>query len=356
MTTLKIIVSYTFKNYNMPTNLGYACINMTLAETGVSCNKSMIRKTFLEKGISYASELILKNLAGLRQIVEWNNANGIKVYRMSSDMFPWMSEYELTDLPDYKKISILLNGIGRLAMDNGQRLSFHPGQFCVLASPSEKVVLNAINELNKSAQIMDLMGLPKSRMSKINIHVGGAYGDKKSALERFCKNFLRIQPSAQARLTVENDDKKNMYSVQDLYDGVYKVVGIPIVFDYYHHKFCTGGLTEEQALKLAVSTWGDVKPCTHYSESRRNEQKLIIEGICENNGISIDQMQDWPTLSSHYKEFSKIKEQAHSDYIVDEIKSYGLDIDVVVEAKAKELTVLKYKEKYSKSKELVVQV
>ena len=333
----------------MAKQLGYACINMTLAKQGISCNRSMIRRTFDTKGVAYASELIITNITNLLKIVNWNNENGIKVYRMSSDMMPWMSEYELSDLPNYQEICALLKAVGKLAMDNGQRLSFHPGQFCVLASPSEKVVLNAINELNKSAQIMDLMGLPKSRMAKINIHVGGAYGDKKSALDRFCKNFLRLQPSAQARLTVENDDKGNMYSVKDLYDGVYKVVGIPIVFDYFHHKFCTGGMTEEEALKLAVSTWPKgIKPCTHYSESRRAEQKLVIEQICENNNITIEQMQDWPTLTGMYKEFSKIKEQAHSDYIIDEIKDYGIDIDVVVEAKAKELAVQRYHKKYKK--------
>ena len=330
----------------MAKQLGYACINMTLAKQGISCNRSMIRRTFDAKGVAYASELILENLRNLTKIVSWNNQNGIKVYRMSSNMFPWMSEYEFTDLPDYDKICNLLKGIGTLAMENGQRLSFHPGQFCVLASPNEEVVLNAMNELDKSAQIMDLMGLPESRMAKINIHVGGAYGDKKTALERFCKNFLRLQPSAQARLTVENDDKANMYSVKDLYEGVYKVVGIPIVFDYFHHKFCTGDMTEEEALKLAASTWGDVKPCTHYSESRRAEKKLIIEQICKNNNITMEQMQDWPTLAAHYKEFSKIKEQAHSDYIKEEIKDYGLDIDVVVEAKAKELAFMS--EEYKK--------
>ena len=330
----------------MAKQLGYACINMTLAKQGISCNRSMIRRTFDAKGVAYASELILENLRNLTKIVSWNNQNGIKVYRMSSNMFPWMSEYEFTDLPDYDKICNLLKGIGTLAMENGQRLSFHPGQFCVLASPNEEVVLNAMNELDKSAQIMDLMGLPESRMAKINIHVGGAYGDKKSALERFCKNFLRLQPSAQARLTVENDDKANMYSVKDLYEGVYKVVGIPIVFDYFHHKFCTGDMTEEEALKLAASTWGDIKPCTHYSESRRAEKKLVIEQICENNNITMEQMQDWPTLAGHYKEFSKIKEQAHSDYIKEEIKDYGLDIDVVVEAKAKELAFMR--EEYKK--------
>ena len=330
----------------MAKQLGYACINMTLAKQGISCNRSMIRRTFDSKGVAYASELILENLRNLTKIISWNNQNGIKVYRMSSNMFPWMSEYEFTDLPDYDKICNLLKGIGTLAMENGQRLSFHPGQFCVLASPNEEVVLNAMNELDKSAQIMDLMGLPESRMAKINIHVGGAYGNKKTALERFCKNFLRLQPSAQARLTVENDDKANMYSVKDLYEGVYKVVGIPIVFDYFHHKFCTGDMTEEEALKLAASTWGDVKPCTHYSESRRAEKKLIIEQICKNNNITMEQMQDWPTLAGHYKEFSKIKEQAHSDYIKEEIKDYGLDIDVVVEAKAKELAFMS--EEYKK--------
>ena len=305
----------------------------------------MIRRTFDAKGLDYVSEICIENTKDLIKIVQWNEDNDIKVYRMSSDIYPWMSEYEFKDLPRYDELCKLLKQVGNLAKQYGQRLSFHPGQFCVLASPTQKVVDSAINELDKAAQIMDLMGLPKSRMSKINIHVGGAYGDKASALDRFCKNFLRLQPSAQARLTVENDDKGNMYSVKDLYDGVYKGVGIPIVFDYFHHKFCTGGMTEEEALKVAASTWGNVKPCTHYSESRRNEQKLIIEQICKNNNITLEQMQDFPTLAGMYKDFSKIKGQAHSDYITEEINDYGLDIDVVVEAKAKELSIKKYYEK-----------
>tara|TARA_R110000744_G_scaffold66913_2_gene136700 strand:- start:73 stop:708 length:636 start_codon:yes stop_codon:yes gene_type:complete len=203
-----------------------------------------------------------------------------------------------------------------------------------------------MNELNKSAQIMDLMGLPNSRMSKINIHVGGAYGDKKSALERFCKNYLRTSASVQSKLTVENDDKASMYSVRDLYEGVYKVVGIPIVFDYHHHQFCTGDMTEEQAIKLAAKTWGNVKQCTHYSESRRREQTLIVEDIMAKNKITEQTLQDWPTIAKMYKEVGKIRVQAHSDYIVDEINDYGLDIDVVVESKAKELAVQGYLKKY----------
>lgn len=306
----------------MATQLGYACINKQLRKQDIYTGRTMRRKTYDEKGLDYVSEICIANTKDLIKIIQWNEDNNIKVFRMSSSIYPWMSEYEFSDLPRYKEICILLKRAGDLAKLYNQRLSFHPGQFCVLASPNTKVVDSAINELNKAAGIMDLMGLPLTRMSKINIHVGGAYGDKQAALKRFCTNYLRTSPSVQARLTVENDDKASMYSVQDLYDYVYKVVGIPIVFDYHHHGFCTGDLSEEQALKLAVSTWGNIKPCTHYSESM-----LIKENVVGK------------------------KPQAHSDYIYDEINTYGLDIDIVVEAKGKELAVQQYFEKYSKIKE-----
>jgi UV DNA damage endonuclease len=257
-----------------------------------------------------------------------------------------MSEYEFVDLPGYEELCKLLRQAGDLAQGYGQRLSFHPGQFTVLASPTQKVVDGAWNELNKSGQIMDLMGLPRTRMAKINIHVGGAYGNKETALVRFCDNFEKLSESAKSRLTVENDDKASMYSVVDLYEGVYNRVGIPIVFDYHHHQFCTGGLTEEQALKLSASTWGDVKPCTHYSESRRREQSLIVESFLGDSNISLNELGDFPTMEKLYKECSKIKVQAHSDLIVDEIQDYGLDIDVVVEAKHKELAVFGYLNKF----------
>lgn len=335
----------------MAKQLGYACINTSLRKQKVYTNRSMIRKTFDKKGLPYVSELALQNVTDLKSIIQWNIDHGIMVYRMSSGMFPWMSEYEFTDLPDYDLISSTLREAGDLAQSNGQRLSFHPGQFCVLSSPNEDVVNRSIDELDKHSQIMDMMGLPTSNMAKINIHIGGAYGDKTSALQRFCDNFKRLHPNTQSRLTVENDDKASMYSVVDLYEGVYKVVGIPIVFDYYHHKFCTGDLTEQQALELAISTW-DCKPCTHYSECRRDEQKLIIEDICRTNNISMDELPSWPTLSSIYRDFQKTKQQAHSDYIVNYIDDYGHDIDVVVEAKAKEVAVSRYLKKYSNKSEL----
>ena len=330
----------------MAKQLGYACINKQLRKQDIYTGRTMRRKTYDAKGLDYVSEICIANANDLIKIIQWNEDNNIKVFRMSSSIFPWMSEYEFTDLPRYKELRTALKHAGHLAQAYGQRLSFHPGQFCVLASPHAKVVDSAIRELNQASVIMDIMGLPNTRMSKINIHVGGAYGDKQAALKRFNANYLRTSQGVQSRLTVENDDKGSMYSVSDLYWGVYKVVGIPIVFDYHHHQFCTGDLTEEEALRVAAKTWGNVKQCTHYSESRRREQTLVVEELMSNSNITEQTLQDWPTIAKMHKEVSKIKVQAHSDYIVDEINDYGLDIDVVVESKAKELAVLSYLKKY----------
>lgn len=327
----------------MESQLGYACINTQLRKSGIFTSRTMVKRTFQSKGISYASELALANAKDLVEIIKWNHANGIKLFRMSSGMFPWMSEYQLSDLPDYTKISNVLKGAGSLAKTYGQRLSFHPGQFVVLASKSDTVVENSIGELNQHAEVMDLLGLPQSHYAKINIHIGGAYGDKQSAMDRFCKNFKRLSPGAQARLTVENDDKASMFSVVDLYHGVHKVIGIPIVFDYHHHKFCTGDLTEQAALHLAAKTWSEgIKQCVHYSESRRREKSLVVENFLTKNNVLMENISEYPTMEKLYKESQKIKVQAHSDYIIDPINTWGLHLDIMVEAKAKELTVQGY--------------
>ena len=89
----------------METQLGYACINTQLRKSGIFTSRTMVKKTFNTKGIQYASELALQNAKDLVEIIKWNHANGIKLFRMSSGIFPWMSEYEISDLPDYTKIS-----------------------------------------------------------------------------------------------------------------------------------------------------------------------------------------------------------------------------------------------------------
>lgn len=297
-------------------NLGYACINMTLGAQSprVTTNRSMVKKTFNERGIAYASELALENVRDLFEIIKWNVKNGIKVFRTSSDMFPWASEYNVEDMPDYNKIANILKGCGTYAKQNGLRITSHPGPFNVLVSPNPKVVQNTITDLELHGKVFDMMGLELSPYNKINIHCNGVYGDKIAAMDRFCENFEKLSDSVKKRLTVENDDKASMYSVKDLM-YIHHKIDIPIVFDYHHHQFCTGDLTEQQALILAVSTWNKsgVKPVVHYSESK---------ALHEND--------------------TKLKPQAHSDYITNLPDTYNIDVDVMVEAKAKELAILPF--------------
>jgi UV DNA damage endonuclease len=300
-------------------NLGYACINMELnarkGDDRVTTNRTMIKKTFHDKGVDYASELIIQNVVDLNKIIDWNEQNNIKFFRLSSEMFPWASEYyqDWDSVPHIDFIKMWLENAGLKAKEYGHRITSHPGPFNVLVSPNENVVQNTITDLTIHADIFDMMGLSRTPYNKLNIHCNGVYGDKQSAMDRFCKNFERLPESVQTRLTVENDDKASMYSVKDLYEGIHKRIGIPIVFDYHHYKFNTGGQTEQEALEMALSTWGDITPVVHYSESR-----------------SIEQLDE------------SIKPQAHSDLIKELPNTYGNKVDIMVEAKHKELAIQKF--------------
>ena len=231
--------------------------------------------------------------------------------------------------------------IGDIATKSGQRLTMHPGPYNCLASPNPKVVAKTVRELDCHSEQMNMLGFEPSNYNKINIHVGGTYGDKKSTLERFCKNFDLLADHTKKRLVIENDDSANEYSVKDLYKGIHKVIGIPITFDYYHHKFNTGGLTEEEALKLAATTWPTgIKQCCHYSESRRKEQLFELRKACEQQNIIMEDIDEGSMFYEMKREINKIKAIAHSDYIYKEINTYGLDVDIVVEAKMKEQAIL----------------
>jgi UV DNA damage endonuclease len=158
---------------------------------------------------------------------------------------------------------------------------------------------------------MDLMGLPINHRFPVNIHLGGTYGDKESAAQRFCENFTKLAESTQKRLVVENDDKAAQYSVRDLYLMVYKKIGTPITFDYHHHRFNTGDLTEEQAFSLAYSTW-DCTPLYHYSSCKKTFED------------------------------SSVIARSHADHVYEKIRTYDHNIDIEVEAKSKDLAVIQY--------------
>lgn len=299
--------------------LGYACINETLKAKKIRANRNCKKATFQSKGLAHVRDLIDQNLDGLLQILQWNYANNIFVYRMSSDMIPWGSEFNFEDLPNWPELQAKFAAVGQYALDHNIRLSFHPGQFCVLASPTESSVLNAVRELNVNGKVMDLLLQPRNHLAKINIHLGGTYGGPKQPVyDRFIANFNLLDESVKTRLTLENDDRESLYSVEDLYHGICKHINIPIVFDYHHWQCHPGSLSQRDALKLALSTWGDIRPCCHYSETAQIDD---------------------PT-----KMF-----KAHSRLIHSVIDDYGFDFDCVIEAKGKELALLHYRNNVLKS-------
>lgn len=290
-------------------SIGYACINLTLGAEGISTNRGMIRKTFLERGIQYASQLALQNVMALLKIVEWNVANGVNVFRITSDLFPWASEYALESMPDFGDIRSVLEKVGAQPI----RLSTHPGPFNKMASVGD-VFKNTVRDLEIHSQMFDLMNLAPSHWNKINIHVGGAYGNKAETLQRFTLNFKSLSANLQKRLTVENDDKPGLFSVEELMP-LHDMIGIPIVFDYFHHALYPRSLGEEEAFLKAYSTW-DVRPVFHYSSSRR--------------------LHEDPTA----------KKEAHADYIYERINTYGKDVDIILEAKMKEAALMRYREEF----------
>ena len=297
----------------MERRYGYCCINLSLAKDKISTNRGMVKKTFEEKGIAYASELALKNVMDLSKVLQWNGNNGIKMYRMSSDIFPWCSEYEIKDLPDYPMIVGVLKNCGLIAKVTDQRITFHPSPYGVLASENPAVVKKAIKELNQHGEIFDLMGLDRNLFYPINIHINTTKPSKKDAAIRFCNHFELLSDSVKSRLVVEVDDKKSQYNAEDLFESVHRFIGIPITFDYLHNRCHPSQYSEEEALALCLSTWPkDIPAITHYSDSK----KL-------------------------YEDESS-REVAHTDWIWGNVETYGLNFDIEFEVKMKDLALLKF--------------
>ncbi len=299
------------------TRIGYCCLCLSLEKEKVTTNRGMVKKTFLEKGLPYVSELAVKNTEDLIRIINFNAKSGIMMYRMSSDMFPWMSEYEISDLPDYEIIDLNLKIAGDIARSMDQRLSFHPSPYCVIASENPSVVEKSIKELKQHAEIMDLMGLERSHKYPINIHINTTKPSKEDAAKRFLKSFELLPDGVKKRLVVENDDKKSQFTPTDLYNMIYKKSEIPITYDFLHHKCNPDKISEEEALDLCISTWPEnTIALTHFSDSR----KLY--------------------------EDSSAKEVAHSDWIWSKIETYGRVFDIELEVKMKDLALLKYLEEW----------
>lgn len=242
--------------------IGYPCINRTLACRG--------NKTF--RLASYSKdrfiETVSNNLDCLQQILSFNLDHNILFFRISSDIIPFASHPVLT--VDWKLLfNDKLQEIGQFIKENNLRISMHPDQFIVLNSKRNEVVQRSIQELEYHASFLDSLGLDTS--SKIQLHVGGVYGEKEKSMNRFVTHFDLLPLSVKKRLVIENDERS--YTADDCLK-LSKQLHIPVLFDVLHHQINNLDEPLQNIFRLITDTWKnrDGIPMVDYSSQELNEK------------------------------------------------------------------------------------
>lgn len=293
---------------------GLCCISLKLKDSGISF-QTMTYKRFSslprDEALSILGDRIHNNLVVTNQTIQFCAENNY-VYRVSSDIFPLITYDEanvsLEDLPNYDEIQDELDNIEKTISISNVRVSAHPSEFNALASTNDKVVSKTITELNFYSSFFDRIGLPADHRSPMNMHVHNNNGTREEIAHRFYENFKKLDENCQARLTIENDDKLNCWSVKELVDIFYPITRIPICFDYLHHKCHPNGLTEKEAINMCWDTW-QTRPLFHYSESRPGNNP-----------------------------------RAHADYANSIFDKHELDFDIDMELKMKDYAIENHKQ------------
>ncbi len=272
--------------------IGYPCVNETLP-----CSAA---RTF--RLASYTPERLVEtvtaNLACLREILEWNVQHGLLFFRMGSDIVPFGS-HEVNEFPWQTHFKSEFKAIGDFIKAHDMRISFHPDQFVVLNSPDPDIVRRSVNELIYQGSMLDLMELDST--AKLQIHAGGAYGDKGAALARWVETFHTLLPEAvKVRLVVENDDR--LYSLRECL-SLSDETGVPILFDNFHHECLNHGEPMREALRLAAATWHPTRDgvlMMDYSSQAPGERKgkhtdslvpeLFRGFLADLDGLDVDMM------------------------------------------------------------------
>lgn len=283
--------------------IGYACKTMNVPCTDIrNCT------------LKYATEdkmleIIKHNIASLSHIIDYNIANNIRLFRISSDLIPFGSS-KVNLIPWWELFHEDLKIIGAKIKKSHMRVSMHPGQYTVLNSDKTDVVERAIDDLIYHTRVLDSLDLDSSH--KIVLHIGGAYQDKKTSLRRFTTNYKLLDDSIKRRLVIENDDK--IYNIHEVLETGTQC-NIPVIFDNLHNKINPSeeNLDEFDWIKLCKSTWRekDGKQKIHYSEQARNKK-----------------------TGSH-------SDFIHIDPFLDFYNHLSDDIDIMLEVKDKNMSCLK---------------
>ena len=239
-------------------SIGYACLALGVPNTEL---KTCLIKNADSKRLQ---ELITGNLDALDRMVDYNLRNGIRLFRISSEIIPFASS-PVNTVPWAQVFQGQLQDIGRKIRESGMRISMHPGQYTVLNSPDEKTAANAVKELEYHAALLD--GLLSDSSSKIVLHLGGAYGDKHAATKRFIKRYKALNDHVKARLVIENDDR--IFNIGDVLEtGIAN--SIPVVFDNLHHQTnpSQDSISEAAWIAECAKTWApkDGRQKIHYAQ------------------------------------------------------------------------------------------
>lgn len=284
--------------------IGYACLALAVPGSEM---KSCTLKNAAENRLLSLTEY---NLDALAHLIDYNIRNGILLFRVSSDLIPFGSA-TAKDLPWERIFASKLTAIGQKFQNSGMRVSMHPGQYTVLNSPDESVARRSVEDLLYHDKVLSALGL--SREHKIVLHLGGVYGDKTQAKARFISRYRELNPSIRSRLVLENDDR--LFHIGDVLETA-GAEGIPVIFDTLHNSAnpCDTSVSDADWIRRCSSTWleEDGPQKIHYSQQHPDRKPGA-----HSESIAIDA-------------FLKLYHQLA-----------GMDLDIMLEVKDKNLSALK---------------
>ena len=235
--------------------IGYPCINRS-----IGCTASHTFRLASYTG-ERLEETVKENLACLKKILQYNHEHGMLFFRITSDIVPFAS-HPVCTFPWQEHFASELQQIGEFIRQHGFRISMHPDLFVLLNAPDTGVFQRSIADLAYQTQVLDLMGL--NTTAKVQIHVGGVYGDKLLSMDRFSDRYELLDTAIKNRLVIENDER--LYTISDCL-AIHKQTGIPVIADSFHHSLLNNGERFAELLKPLRATWKayDGIPMVDYS-------------------------------------------------------------------------------------------
>ncbi len=242
--------------------IGYPCINRSI---GCTPSKTFRLASYTEERLE---KTIAANLSCLQKILLYNVEHGLLFFRITSDLVPFAS-HEICTYPWQEQFAEIFCDLGDYCKKHGFRISMHPDQFVLLNAPDRGVLERSIDELAYQSSVLDLMGL--DRTAKVQVHVGGVYGNKEASMDRFVMNYSRLDQKIRARLVIENDER--LYSVADC-RNIHERTGIPVILDTFHHSLNNQGEPVGAALSILAKTWAehDGIPMVDYSSQQEGKR------------------------------------------------------------------------------------